>query len=93
MPDLAKYHPSVAGVLKWFEYGHLPEHLAQVSRALADVAFSMADNNEPSAELTTGIRKLLEAKDCFVRAAIETKQKREYPDTSQVTVTEKETTP
>lgn len=58
-------------MLKWFEYGHLPEHLQKVSRSLSAVAEEMDHNLAECAEKTAGMRKLLEAKDCFVRAIIE----------------------
>lgn len=64
------YHPSVEGVLKYFEYGHLPENLRGPSQACYDLAHIMAANLQ-GAELTVGLRKLLEAKDCFVRARID----------------------
>jgi hypothetical protein len=65
------HHPSVASLLAFFEYDHLPPSLAEVSKPLCDVAHSMADNTLLSGpELATGLRKLLEAKDCFVRAAL-----------------------
>lgn len=72
MGDLSKYHPSVAAVLKWFEGDHLPEHLAEVSAKFRTLAFELADAHGPSPELTVGLRRLLEAKDCMVRAAKET---------------------
>lgn len=63
-------HPATAHLLDLFEYKHLPEHLQDVSRPLNTVAHSMADNLGSGPELTAGLRKLLEAKDCFVRQAV-----------------------
>jgi|DEB0MinimDraft_6_1074348.scaffolds.fasta_scaffold30804_2 hypothetical protein len=57
-------------ILKFFEWGHLPPHLQEVSRPFAHLAHDMADKFPPSAELVAGLRKLLEAKDCMVRAAL-----------------------
>lgn len=62
-------HPSTEAILKYFKSDHLPQHLADYSRACEVVARFMADSLE-GAELTAGLRKLLEAKDCFVRAAL-----------------------
>jgi hypothetical protein len=62
-------HPATASLLRFFEYGHLPEHLQAVSRPFAELAEDMASRLE-GAEVTVGLRKLLEAKDCMVRAAI-----------------------
>lgn len=65
-------HPSTAAILRHFTYDHLPTQLAEVSR---DLAHKLADRFE-GAELTTALRKLLEAKDCAVRAAIDTDRQR-----------------
>lgn len=62
-------HPSTEAILKYFKSDHLPEHLADYSRVCEEVALFMAERLE-GAELTAGLRKLLEAKDCFVRAAL-----------------------
>lgn len=70
-------HPAVAGVLKFFTYAHLPVHLRAVSAPCAELATNMADFLPPSPEVTAGLRKLLEAKDCFVRAAVEMHAKEE----------------
>jgi hypothetical protein len=56
-------------ILKFFAYEHLPENLQQVSRWFADVAYKMAQAPR-NAETSAGLRKLLEAKDCAVRAAL-----------------------
>lgn len=68
----ADRHPSVRGVARWFSWGHLPEGPAQdASQSCGVLASAMLESLPDSAELTAGLRKLLEAKDCFVRAAIE----------------------
>ena len=66
-------HPSQEAILKFFEYSHLPDHLKEVSKPCGDLAHQMMALCENSAELTAGLRKLLEAKDCFVRARLEKK--------------------
>jgi len=66
-------HPSVENILKFFEYSHLPEHLQSVSIQCSNLAHNMVSECEHSPELTVGLRKLLEAKDCFVRARLEKK--------------------
>lgn len=64
--------PSYERVLRYFTFTHLPPHLAEVSRACHDLAHLMVQTLPPNhAEVTAGLRKLLEAKDCFVRAALE----------------------
>lgn len=68
-------HPSTESLLRWFEFGHLPEHLAQVSSICAATAEDViATIPVDSPELSAGLRHLLEAKDAFVRAAILTKE-------------------
>ena len=58
-------------LLKYFQYGHLPENLQSVSAACAELAQKMEAELPDGPEKTTGLRKLLEAKDCFVRAALD----------------------
>jgi hypothetical protein len=59
--------------MKFFEYDHLPVKLQEVSKPIAELAHKMNDELPDGAEKTTGLRKLLEAKDCFVRAKLEEK--------------------
>lgn len=63
-------HPAVQHMLDQFGWSHLPEHLQRVSRPMAEMAQLMAGQLEHSPEMTAGLRKLLEAKDCFVRQAV-----------------------
>ena len=66
-------HPATTAVLRFFEYEHLSGDLREISRRCGILAHEMADTLDGTAhgaELTTGLRKLLEAKDCFVRAAL-----------------------
>lgn len=59
-------------LMKWFRFGHLPPRLQSIAVVLADAAESVnLLLPDESAEKTAGLRKLLEAKDCFVRARIE----------------------
>lgn len=55
-------------IMKYFEYDHLPEHLKKVAQPVCDLAFRMEATLPDGPEKSTGLRKLLEAKDCFVRA-------------------------
>lgn len=61
-------HPSTEAILKHFEYGHLPAHLAAISRPFNEMAHQLAESDLQGPEITTALRKLLEAKDCAVRA-------------------------
>lgn len=66
--ELGEMHPSVADVLQHFDYEHLPPALQSVSKQFHDLAYEMADTLE-GPQLTIGLHKLLESKDCMVRAA------------------------
>ncbi|MFF7949150.1 hypothetical protein [Streptomyces griseorubiginosus] len=68
---MADRHPGTTHLLRYFEYAHLPEHLQAVSKPCSDLAHQLADALPDGPELTAGLRKLLEAKDCFVRAALD----------------------
>ncbi len=70
MPDQPQHHPATTAILRHFEYKHLPEHLQPVSRQFFDMAHRCAKAFD-GPELTAGPRKLLEAKDRIVRAAVE----------------------
>ena len=64
-------HPNIESLLHHFKYKHLPEKLQKVSKPVGELARKMAyDESLDGPELTAGLRKLLEAKDCFVRAAL-----------------------
>jgi len=57
-------------MLQFFAYEHLPAHLQAVSRPFGDLARHMVRSLPMNAERTAGLRKLLEAKDCAVRALL-----------------------
>jgi hypothetical protein len=59
-----------APILKYFAYEHLPPVLKEVSKPFAEMAHNLDSNLPDGAEKSAGLRKLLEAKDCFVRAAL-----------------------
>lgn len=61
----------VTRMLRYFEYTHLPPYLADVSRPFAELAQTLAESLPAGPEKTAGMRKLLEAKDCAVRAALD----------------------
>lgn len=60
-----------SGILRFFAYSHLPEHLKVVSAAFYSLADELDAALPDCAEKSAGLRKLLEAKDCMVRAAID----------------------
>ena len=58
-------------MMRWFAFSHLPVGLQAVSEPVAVLAQQMDDSLPEGAEKSAGLRKLLEAKDCFVRARLE----------------------
>lgn len=65
-------HPATAQILRYFDHAHLPPHLQVVSAPFAELAHYVAETLQlEGAELTTGLRKMLEAKDCVVRSALD----------------------
>lgn len=62
--------PKPGNILKYFGYDHLPQGLQLVSKPIHDLAMKMDDMLPDGPEKSAGLRKLLEAKDCFVRARL-----------------------
>jgi len=56
--------------MKYFEYAHLPAALQEISRPIGELAQRFDAALPDGAEKSAGLRKLLEAKDCFVRAKL-----------------------
>ncbi|MFD2421652.1 hypothetical protein [Amycolatopsis pigmentata] len=63
-------HPATQHFKALFAYDHLPPHLQEISGRVANLAQYMVAELPDGPELTAGLRKLVEAKDCFVRAAV-----------------------
>jgi hypothetical protein len=57
-------------MMQFFKYDHLPERLQVVSRPFRDLADSLVRLTPQNPEQTMALRKLMEAKDCAVRALI-----------------------
>lgn len=66
-------HESVTLLMRYFEFSHLPDGvLRETSQRCYELAWDMYNDIKLSGpELTVGLRKLLEAKDCFVRSALD----------------------
>ena len=64
-------------ILKHFKFDHLPVKLKEISLPCCNLALTMEDQLPNCDEKAMGLRKLLEAKDCFVRASLETKEDKE----------------
>lgn len=70
--DLSQRHPATQQLLRWLAPNELL-HGAQfeVSALVEELALSMLHVLPDGPELTAGLRKLLEAKDCFVRSSFD----------------------
>jgi hypothetical protein len=64
-------NPEASPILKFFSYEHLTLPLAEVSKPFCDLAYELEDLLPRGAEKSTALRKLLEAKDAAVRAALD----------------------
>ncbi|MEQ1716620.1 MAG: hypothetical protein ABL907_11640 [Hyphomicrobium sp.] len=62
--------PTDDPMMQFFAYGHLPAHLQDVSKPFGDLAQLMCETLPRNPERSAGLRKLLEAKDCLVRAKL-----------------------
>jgi hypothetical protein len=70
--ELENRHPAVQDLMRFLTPNpNLPDRLKPIVGEFFGLACTMlALNSNDNPELTTGLRKLLEAKDCFVRAAL-----------------------
>lgn len=57
-------------LMQFFAYEHLPDHLQEISKPFGDMAKWIVDNLPSNPERTVALHKLLEAKDCTVRAKL-----------------------
>lgn len=68
-PDL---HPSQEALLKFFDYSNEPEKINRIAAEFFELAHRLVSlvgtHLKPDAEFTTCLRKLLEARDCALRA-------------------------
>lgn len=64
-------HPAVRNLIKWLTPNpNLPDTQQRISQGVHDLAVECEPMCE-GPELAAGLRKLLEAKDCLVRASLE----------------------
>ena len=57
-------------LMQFFEYAHLPANLQAVSKPFGELAKQIDESLPNNPEKSTALRKLLEAKDCAVRALL-----------------------
>lgn len=75
-------HPATVHFKPLFAAGHLPEPMQTVSLYSGHLAEAMVCELPDGPELSAGLRKLVEAKDCFVRQAVITARTDEGTSTS-----------
>ena len=63
----------VLGVLRFFGYDHLPPAAQAISRPFAEMAERIVETIPYDPEREVALRKLLEAKDCTIRAFMVTR--------------------
>lgn len=61
---------SKEALTQFFTYEHLPPHMQEISKPFSELAALIMEKLPRNPERTTALRKLLEAKDCAVRAKI-----------------------
>jgi hypothetical protein len=61
---------TIEPMLQYFAYSHLPQDLKAVSEPFGQLAARIVETLPRNPERTMALRKLLEAKDCAVRAAL-----------------------
>lgn len=57
-------------LMQFFKYAHLPESLQVISKPFGELAQQIVETVPHNPERTVALRKLLEAKDCAVRAQL-----------------------
>lgn len=62
--------PQEPAICKFFAFSHLPPFLQKVSEPFCSLVEVVLKTTTPGAEQSACLRKLLEAKDCAVRAAL-----------------------
>lgn len=58
-------------IMRFFAYEHLPPKLQVISAPFGELADTLNDALPDNAEKSAGLRKLLEAKDCMIRASLD----------------------
>jgi hypothetical protein len=77
--DLSDRHPATRDLMRWFDPSHLDERgpVWWVVKRCQQLAVTMVENLDDGAELSAGLRRLLEAKDAFARQAVRTAEEAE----------------
>lgn len=59
-------------ILRFFAYADLLPYQQAVAKPFHDLAHALVATTQPNEEQSEGLRKLLESRDCFVRAVLDT---------------------
>lgn len=62
--------PQAEHIMQFFAYGQLPQAMQEISRPFGELAQRLIETTPRNPERTVALRKLLEAKDAAVRAAL-----------------------
>lgn len=68
--EFSEEHLVADPILRFFHYAHLPPKLRTISEPFCQMAAFLVTTLPRNAERSTALRKLIEAKDCAVRAAL-----------------------
>lgn len=68
--DVEGRHPSIVEKAQYFGFDHLPPKLQVISKPCHWLAECMIEILPDNPQLALGLQKLIEAKDCFVRAGL-----------------------
>ena len=65
-----RVRPDASPILRFFYYNKFEDRSHSVESNFLDLALTLEEHVPDSAEKSAGLRKLLEARDCFVRATM-----------------------
>lgn len=74
--------PDRPEIMQFFEFTHLPDHLAASSKPFFLLADYVCEKFPPSAERAVVLRRLLEARDAAVRCRLMAERREEDQDES-----------
>lgn len=69
---VAGRHPGTVHLMRYFAYAHLADKIRKASEPFGHLAVTLVSLLPDGPELTVALRKLVEAKDCAVRALVDT---------------------
>ena len=64
-------HPSTQQLVRYFAYAHLADPLRPIAMIYCSAARDLVSSLPDGPELTVALRKLVESKDCAIRAGVD----------------------